>query len=176
VNQLAMKIIGVGMPKTGTTSLAVALTHLGFPCVHGWPPWSIETGAALADVNASCRYRELDVMYPGSKFVLTTRQREPWLKSCQRHWETSDLDKSPIAIRFEYYWCRANLFGRLDFDAENHWRAYERHVSGVRSYFQNRSADLLEIDLTCGGAWEPLCRFLNVTVPTIPFPWENRGR
>src|SRR4029079_3714264 len=82
-----MKIIGVGISKTGTSSLAAALTELGYRCVHGWPPWKLEHAKALVDVNAACRFRELDVMYPGSKFILTVRQREPWLESCRKHWE-----------------------------------------------------------------------------------------
>jgi glycosyltransferase involved in cell wall biosynthesis len=169
-----MKIFGVGISKTGTSSLAAALTHLGFPCVHGWPPADIEKAAALVDVNAACRYRELDVMYPGSKFILTTRERETWLPSCQRHWEVSNFAKARADVRFEFMWCRAALFGRLDFDPENHWRSYLRHVNGVREYFANRPDDLLEIDIPGGDGWEPLCRFLNVPAPDSPFPWKNR--
>ena len=108
---IASAVIILGISKTGTSSLAVALTQLGFRCVHGWPPWQLEQARALVDVNAACRYRELDVMYPGSKFILTTREREPWLESCRRHWQRDRFQKSPAEVRFEYMWCRAHLFG-----------------------------------------------------------------
>jgi len=169
-----MKIIGVGISKTGTSSLAAALTRLGFKCVHGWPPWNLEKFKALVDVNAACRYRELDVMYKGSKFILTTRERELWLESCRKHWEKYRFKKSPTDVKFEYMWCRAHLFGRLDFDPENHWQSYVRHADAVRAYFADRREDLLEIDITRGDGWEPLCEFLKVKVPETPFPWKNR--
>ena len=169
-----MKIIGVGISKTGTSSLAAALTELGFRCVHGWPPHALDTADALADVPAACRFRELDVIYPGSKFILTVREREAWLASCRKHWDRSGMAGAQASVRFEYYWCRAHLFGRLDFDAENHWRSYERHSSAVRAHFADRPGDLLELDITRGDGWEPLCRFLNVPIPDKPFPWKNR--
>jgi glycosyltransferase involved in cell wall biosynthesis len=170
-----MKLIGVGISKTGTSSLAAALTKLGFRCVHGWPPFGVERAAALVDAPAACRYRELDVMYPGSKFILTMREREAWLESCRKHWERSRLHTAAPEVRFEYFWCRAHIFGRLDFDAKNHWRSYLRHVEEVRAYFAERPGDLLEIDITGGAGWEPLCRFLDVPVPDAAFPWRNKA-
>ncbi len=47
----------------------------------------------------------------------------------------------------------------------------------MRGHFAERPGDLLVIDI-CGGdtRWEPLCKFLGVDVPTIPFPSTNASR
>lgn len=169
-----MKIIGVGLSKTGTLSLANALELLGFRCLHNPPVWPLETAGGFVDTPAAARYRELDVMYPGSKFILTLREREAWLESCRRHWERVRPHHHTPETHFEYMWCRVKLYGRLDFDPDNHWQAYERHVAGVRDYFAARPHDLLEIDVTAGSGWQPLCQFLNVPVPAAAFPWHNK--
>lgn len=170
-----MKIIGVGISKTGTSSLAAALQMLGVSSVHNAYPHQIEQAIALVDNPAASRYRELDVMYPHSKFILTTRERHAWLESCRKHWDRVRLETAPAQVRFEYQWCRARIFGRLDFDPDNHWQCYVKHVEEVRAYFQNRPKDLLEIDVTRGDGWERLCEFLQVPAPPFPFPWKNRA-
>lgn len=170
-----MKIIGVGLSKTGTSSLAAALQILGFSCVHSGHPFLIEQAAAMVDTPAASRFRELDVMYPGSKFILTVREQQAWLGSCRKHWDRVRLDTSSPEVRFEYRWCRVRLFGRIEFEPENHWRSYQRHVSEVRSFFAQRPDDLLEMDITRGDGWQPLCEFLDIPVPPTPFPWNNRA-
>jgi hypothetical protein len=96
-----MKIIGVGLSKTGTSSLAAALNQLGFRCVHSWQAYAIGVQAAMVDGPAASRYRELDIMYPGSRFILTLRQREAWLESCRKHWERPGLAQEAPQVRFE---------------------------------------------------------------------------
>ena len=82
------RIFGVGMHKTGTTSLYKALEILGFDTAH-WsgPQWAkniwlemregrsltIEKHYAITDLPITLLYRELDKAYPGSKFILTVR-------------------------------------------------------------------------------------------------------
>jgi hypothetical protein len=168
------KILGIGLSKTGTTSLAQALNLLGFRCLHDPPAWQLATADGLVDTPAAARYRELDVMYPGSKFILTTRERDAWLQSCRKHWERVCLHLHTPESQFEYMWCRTKLFGRLDFDADNHWQAYQHHVADVRDYFAARPDDLLELDVTAAAGWPPLCQFLKVPVPAVPFPWHNK--
>ena len=40
-------------------------------------------------------------------------------------------------------------------------------------YFADRPGDLLEIDISRGGGWEPLCAFLGEPVPDVAFPRSN---
>ena len=53
--------------------------------------------------------------------------------------------------------------------------AYLRHHSEVRHYFRDRAHDLLEVDFAQGDGWEKICAFLNLPVPTEPFPHLNKA-
>eukprot|EP00747_Dinoflagellata_sp_TGD_P169688 gnl/TRDRNA2_/TRDRNA2_199333_c0_seq1.p1 gnl/TRDRNA2_/TRDRNA2_199333_c0~~gnl/TRDRNA2_/TRDRNA2_199333_c0_seq1.p1 ORF type:complete len:305 (+),score=42.15 gnl/TRDRNA2_/TRDRNA2_199333_c0_seq1:29-943(+) len=49
---------------------------------------------------------------------------------------------------------------------------YEQHNAEIRQRVP--SSQLLDFQVSDG--WEPLCSFLNVSVPDVPFPRENEGR
>src|SRR3990172_12957643 len=73
------KIFGIGLCRTGTLSTHKALQVLGYKSLH--KPSSMEAidqYEATNDMTVACRYRELDRMYLGSKFVLTYRDFESW--------------------------------------------------------------------------------------------------
>jgi hypothetical protein len=56
------------------------------------------------------------------------------------------------------------------------WREqWDRQLRRARTYFDGRP-DFLEIDLTSGVGWEPLCKLLDLPVPAEPFPWVNRDK
>ena len=169
-----MKILGLGLSKTGTSSLAVALNLLGYSCVHSAHTYLIEQADALLDMPAAVRFRELDVMYPGSKFILTSREKNSWLDSCRRHWDRIRIEEMHPNARFEYAWCRVRAFGTTEFDPDNHWRCYTRHLDAVTEHFANRLQDILVMDIIAGDGWTKLCPFLGVPVPDMPFPWKNR--
>ncbi|HTU86281.1 MAG TPA: sulfotransferase [Solirubrobacteraceae bacterium] len=98
-----MKVIGAGLPRTGTLSQKVALETLGFgPCYHmvnvltnlplaqGWeaaidgePDWDAIFGEheSTVDWPGSFFYRELADAYPDAKVVLSVRDPEAWEKS-----------------------------------------------------------------------------------------------
>lgn len=98
-----MKVIGAGLPRTGTLSQKVALEMLGFgPCYHmvnvltdlplaaqweaamdGEPDWEGIFGEhqSTVDYPGSFFYRELADAYPDAKVVLSTRDPEAWEKS-----------------------------------------------------------------------------------------------
>ena len=99
------KIFGIGFHKTGTSSLARALTLLGFNTIHGdprkKPPYgdegrtliemidkgnyelpTIEKYDAFTDNPYFSIWKQLDSNYPGSKFILTIRDPKKWIKSC----------------------------------------------------------------------------------------------
>jgi hypothetical protein len=98
-----MKVIGAGLPRTGTLSQKVALEMLGFgPCYHmvnvltnlplsdqweaamdGDPDWAGIFGEHQATVDwpGAFFYRELADVYPEAKVVLSVRDPEAWEKS-----------------------------------------------------------------------------------------------
>jgi Sulfotransferase domain len=106
-----MKVIGAGLPRTGTLSQKVALEMLGFgPCYHmvnvlGDLPLSKQWAAAIdgeqdwdaifgehqstVDWPGSFFYRELADAYPDAKIVLSTRDPEAWERSMRDTiWDT----------------------------------------------------------------------------------------
>jgi hypothetical protein len=136
---------------------------------------------AATDTPVCARFEALDAGYPGSKFILTIRDKQSWLDSCRGFWtarvepflrEHSD-DDDPFAA-----YVRAisdALYGGSTFDAARFSRAYDDYHQRVREHFRDRPHDLLTLDICAGGGWDPLCLFLNLRPPGTPFPWEARG-
>lgn len=166
------KVFGIGLSRTGTTSLTRALEILGFSAVHF--PTSMEkikAYDAATDTPVAATFRLLDKKYPGSKFIYTTRALEPWLQSCKWLWvRNSEYFKDSIFVRGVHIW----LYGRGTFDRSAFTAAYDRHQNDVLGYFAERPDDLLVLDICGGAGWDKLCVFLDVPVPDVPFPWANK--
>ncbi|PZF83891.1 sulfotransferase family protein [Jiangella anatolica] len=102
-----MKVIGVGVGRTGTLSLKAALERLGRgPCFHGrhlldhpgrLPLWEaaaagrpVDWTAVLAgyrstvDWPAAAFWRQLTEAFPEARVVLTVREAEAWYDSVER--------------------------------------------------------------------------------------------
>lgn len=183
-----MRVFGIGLPRTGTTSLVAALDILGFrPAVHN-PAGARTIGGcrAAADVTIACRYKALSVIYPDARFVLTTRDVRAWLDSSARQLERDSAGEMSADLDAPENWHRwfgreayLALFGPRDFLRE-HWLAvYRTHDRQVRQHFRRAPGRLLAFDLCADRAdaekWRELCAFLGVAEPGAPFPWENRS-
>ena len=80
---------------------------------------TLERYYAASDMPIPLLYKKLDKAYPGSKFILTIRDEEKWLKSVERLW---DAEYNPTRWQWDV-WPISNrlhkaLYGRTDFDAE----------------------------------------------------------
>lgn len=165
------KIFGIGLSKTGTYSLTVALQYLGYTAIH-YPTdiKQIEMYDAATDIPVTANFEALDGMFPGSKFIYTVREKQVWLESCRRHYLKRENETGAF-VRNQ----RQKVFGAEQYDREIFRAAHDRHDSQVRDYFTSRPDDLLIVDVcTPDPAWEPICRFLGKPVPGIRFPWGNR--
>jgi hypothetical protein len=167
------KIFGIGLPRTGTTSLATALKSLGIFTLH-YAPWmsvglskgiyrcqTTDDFDALTDSPFPLIYEQMDEIYPGSKFILTLRHIEEWLPSIQ-HLKGDSLPR----YRRMYY-------GVDEYDEEIYRARFLQHRDEVMDYFSGRPDDLLVFDYSSGAGWDCLCSFLNLPVPDRPFPWAN---
>jgi hypothetical protein len=181
------KVFGIGLSRTGTRSLTIALHVLGFDTVH-YPTDStiLETlvrGDArfpllkhydgITDITVAPYYEDLDRAWPGSKFVLTVRDEEGWLHSCRKHWARPLIDKEvekPQVYMEIQRFLRAAVYASYEFDEERFRRVYRRHVECVTDYFAGRESDLLVLDIVSGDGYERLAPFLDVSVPTEIFP------
>jgi hypothetical protein len=175
-----VKIVGVGLGKSGTTTLAKCLHHLGFRHrsfnrdiydIYARGDMKrileiVEAYESFDDYPWPLLYREIDKRYPGSKFILTVRKDpETWLRSLEKN-VMRRVERTRI-------W---HIFGmeKGKFDAEKARRRYLRHNEEVRAYFKDRPNDFLEICWENGDGWEKLAPFLGVPVPSEPIPQANK--
>lgn len=173
-------IFNIGLNRAGTTSLAQALELLGIRTLHfryrqrrlyeiirenmqakrpllAGPDREYR---AFSDFAGQYFFVQLDQCYPGSKFILTTRDLEGWLDSRERKVIKNRTNPS----------YRHNF---LDVDRERWTAEYHALHREAKAFFAGRSESLLVINITAGEGWRPLCDFLGVPVLDVPFPNLN---
>lgn len=119
--------------------------------------------------------------YPNAKVIVTNRDIDSWHHSCaktllQARWywlhevlQHFDWITSLVhPLRKKYWQC---LFAD-DFEA-NGKTVMRAHYSEIRDIARKMGREVLEFQL--GEEWEPLCKFLDVGVPSSPYPRENEG-
>jgi len=192
---LPTRVFGVGMHKTGTTSLHHAFQALGLDSWHwntnrqAWRLWSevnafgrsslLEQFYALCDNPIPMLYKKLDAAYPGSKFILTMLSDENWLNAIECLYDPKrnpywDWDRQPFSNRIH-----CALYGRSDFDRGTMLARYHRHNREVVDYFRDRPNDLLVMkmnELDSQQSWARLCGFLGKPIPNIPYPHSHKDR
>lgn len=167
------KIFGIGIGRTGTSSLTSAMRILGYKSLHFVPnlnPVIIRKIDFVCDTPVPACYKDLDVQYPGSRFIYTTRKISTWLKSVK--WLFKILGESPDGkMRL-----RAESYGSARFDPILMRKRFLEHNADIEEYFKNRPQDLLTLRICDGEGWEKLCSFLDKDIPDIPFPHKfKRG-
>ena len=174
--KLQNKIFGIGLSRTGTSSLNEALSLLGIRSVH-WPlsMREINNHQAATDITVTCRYKILDNLFPSSKFIMTIRDKEVWLNSITKHYKDINYLKW-IGIEQTKFAEEADiiLYGKTKPDYVDFEIAHDRHNKDVLSYFSGRQQDLLIMNITANDEWEPLCKFLNLEIPKLVFPHKNK--
>lgn len=199
-----LQVLGVGLSKTGTTSLAAAVRLLGLKTVHydlvrlmdvldGTEPKPhfrrYDDVDAVTDIPAAAFYQEIMDAYPTCRAVLTVRECEAWWRSIDAH-----IRRRPL--RPPEPWPG----GPLTFDnpAAREWKrnqlmwlsrtlvygSSEPHEFFYKKRFVEHSARvmaevprdrLLVMDISTGDGWGPLCEFLRLPVPAKPFPILNKA-
>jgi hypothetical protein len=176
-------IFGIGLSKTGTTSLFAALAALGYRAgtyrhmrLRGMDDWFrgdftrdyLHGYDAVTDLPLAAFFPQLDVRYPGSKFVLTVRDLESWLASARNHFAVEPTTE---------FGRRAHLatYGATAFHEQRFRFVHASHAENVAWYFRARPDSLLTLDIVGGQGWEELCAFLGRPRPSIPFPHVQPG-
>lgn len=212
------KVFGIGLGRTGTTSLTQALSMLGYQPNHlpadevtqremyayfSENPHTTEPlklsilneHDALTDTPVCCVFQGLDRAYPGSRFILTVRDKETWLASYERLWQQilvpfftenatapdvqylNFLTKTLVARALGDE--AAQIFdgefpGVAYYDRDTFSRLYDAYHDDVHAYFAGRSDQLLVMNVVGGEGWEKLAPFLGSPAPVEPFPFEMR--
>ena len=175
------KVFCIGFHKTGTTSLEVALSKLGYSVAgsFGTKDPEIESKvhemafAMVAEYDAfednpwPILYRELDERFPGSKFILTRRPSENWIRSQVKDFATTE---TPMRR-----WIYGEDAGCPEGNEDTYIARYERHNREVLDYFSDRPNDLLVVDFPNDDGWTRICPFLDVDIPDEPFPHANKA-
>ena len=192
---MALKVIGAGFGRTGTLSLKLAFEQLGFgPCYHmfevrqhpefvdQWiqagegvfPDWNqtFRDYSSAVDWPACDYWQELAAYYPAAKVVLTVRDSEAWFNSTQH---TIFGPNSPAArdglsgIGLIVQRIAARHFGGKLNDKERLIEGYLRHNAEIERAVP--AERLLVYQVT--EEWTPLCQFLGLPIPSVPFPDVN---
>lgn len=185
------KVFGIGLNKTGTTSLGVALNRVGIKTIHypfkkaiydeltggNFQLSILNSYQGIVDTPVAPYYAQLDQFYPDSKFVLTLRDPESWLRSIEAHWTVMRqwCEREPQFRRFTDF-ISAVVYGCIEFNRDRFVYAYQTHERNVREYFRDRPDDLLIMDICQGDGWDELCPFLGIDVPGFSFPHSNKGK
>lgn len=194
---MTLSVIGAGFGRTGTLSLKFALEQLGLaPCHHMMevfanpeqaPIWlsaakgeAVDWDNLLSSYKASvdwpsCHFwRELAAYYPDAKVILSTRDPERWYKSISgtifpaMAGEMPDEGPARDVLSMARYVVSERTFGGKT-GKEHVLDVLARHEAEVKRSIP--AGRLLVFDVAEG--WEPLCRFLEVPVPDVPFPRTN---
>lgn len=194
-----LRVVGAGVGRTGTNSLKLALeTLLEGRCYHmfelmvqreDWPAWEsalrgeavdwqalLHGYVATVDWPACAFWRQISAANPDALVLLSARDPAAWWASMERtivpilrqpapagdpEWEEGQAMVQELLRRtFTPDWQ----------DREAAIAAYERHNQEVR---REVPAGRL-IDWRTGDGWEPICALLDLPVPEVPFPHENR--
>lgn len=191
---MTLEVIGAGLGRTGTLSLKLALEYLGIgPCYHameipmaefrpiplwrdaieGRPDWdAIFAGyRSTTDYPGCCFWPELIAHYPRARVILTQRDPDSWFESISSTLFSPTTRalalQGPMGLLNRHF-TRAipeDLLGDRA-TMTGHFRRWNQAViDGV-------PADRLLV-FSARDGWEPLCRFLNVPVPEVPYPRVN---
>lgn len=195
------KVFGIGLSRTGTSSLCRALQLLGYEKslhwkkngkVLGWPEFFYADAAT--DLPCSVQFEALYYTFEKSKFVYTVRDIDDWEQSIRTHLESKypNQFERPSELRkvrtHDSFWARQRndwrfhnaiqgikaheaLYAQYD-SWEEAYYVFDRRV---RRFFEDKLDDeFLEMNITEGDGWDVLCPFLGCDVPNQPFPHLNK--
>ncbi len=192
-----MKIIGLGVGRTGTRSLKLAIEQLGMgPCHHmeevlqnqpeQVPLWAAALNGNLdwqaiysgyesaVDWPTAGFLRELAAAFPSAKFILTVRSPESWLDSFSQTIYPFVTERNRIkAEMLPWIDMVARVIEKTGFvsglDAAGLRQAFDAHYKAVRETIPAQQLLIYQVQ----DGWEPLCEFLGLPVPADPFPRTN---
>lgn len=168
------KIFGLGLSRTGTTTLNTILKQHGYNMVH-YPTnaelYSMNNDGAT-DIPVTVVYKDLDKKFPNSKFIYTIRDKDEWLASMGPYLErkrTWNQSSKQVDVRIQTY-------GAPFFEMDKYSKAYDFWLNDITEYFKNRPNDLLILNIVNEvDKPQKLFDFLGIkTKAPEKFPHENK--
>ncbi len=164
------KIFIIGLPRTATTSVCLAMLELGLKTAHNaYTQNAFIQAQVIADTPIFCDYQTLDKSFPNSKFIYLTRDSQLWLPSIKQllqrmivNLQRTDGGFNPFLKR-----CYNEVFYPLTLENIQQdtflLACYQKHQKGVLSYFKNRSDDLLTLNVSDDNSYACMLSFLNLS-------------
>lgn len=194
---MSLKVIGLGLGRTGTYSLKTALEELQFgPCHHmervaqnmsvQVPLWnevlnnannfeSVYQGMQSAvDWPTAAFYKELYAAYPNAKFILTHRSKDSWAESFGStiYKLLAGRENAPAPAQ-DWLNMVVKVLEKsgfsMDLDFDGLADKFEANNKAVQNLIPKEQLLVYQVK----EGWQPLCEFLNVDVPTTEFPRTN---
>eukprot|EP00752_Nemacystus_decipiens_P014589 g12992.t1 len=189
-----LQVVCPSYGRTGTMSMKAALEILGFgPCYHMENVIRVHVGDQHAELWLDAIYgrglaigellkgykSEILAANPGAKVIVTHRDADAWWKSLSSTVNFHNPNLSTWGYLFlEMFFTGFRSWRQLlrhiktlSMGEEDAKADYARHNKEVLAYVQAKKLPLLEFSVKQG--WEPLCEFLGVPVPGVPFPHVN---
>lgn len=193
-----MKVFGIGLNKSASSSLLDAWDILGHRKEIYWPESdhyrtevvmsaftknyklmfdTVDAYTYFKDrpFNVWDTYKVLDKFYLDSKFILTVRDENKWWDSVDR-WLNNLIPNHHITeqMRLHKIEVYKHHFEATKFSKDQFIKYYREYNQKVRDYFKGRD-NFIEMDIPAGDGWNILCPFLGEPIPDIPFPHSNKN-
>ncbi|MGS0689221.1 sulfotransferase [Shewanella sp. 0m-4] len=177
------KVFIIGLPRTGTTSISVAMLDYGFKVAHtAYTKQAFHLADIISDSPCFCDYQQLDGLFPNSKFVYLERDLSQWVPSMQMliNKMKAQLDLktgtfNPILKRTFNNTFDLAIAKEPD-DAEHLKACYLRHQQQVIHYFDGRD-DFIRINVSHQDSLTRMLSFLGIGFEGTPkFPHLNIGK
>lgn len=177
------KLFIIGLPRTGTTSISVALLDYGFKVAHtAYTKRAFELADVISDAPCFADYKELDQLFPNSKFVYLDRALESWIPSMQMllNKMLPELAQKSGYLHPVLKRCINTIFSPQTLEhptSRQHLEnCYIAHQKEVFTYFSRRD-DFLTIDISRKDSLKKLLQFLAIdTDGAGEFPHLNIGK
>tara|TARA_R110001599_G_scaffold394_2_gene1768 strand:- start:22 stop:651 length:630 start_codon:yes stop_codon:yes gene_type:complete len=177
------KLFIIGLPRTGTTSISVALLEQGFKVAHtAYTKHAFELADVISDAPCFSDYPQLDLLFPDSKFVYLDRALELWTPSMQMLLKKMHPQLQPktgylnpvLKRSFEQTFDLSNTSS--PFSEQHLAGCYQRHQKAVFNYFSGRD-NFLSININHPDSFNSLCQFLDLKKEShTSFPHLNIGK
>lgn len=144
--------------------------------------WIFRGYSATTDLPSAYYFESIAKAFPEAKVILTLRDELEWVESyCRLIQAIGRFKRIKFLPPLNRFWPFAEKLNQLIFgpelisdqgiDRSLALKAYRKHNDRVRQIIPQER--LLEYNVSQG--WDPLCAFLEMASPEIPFPYRNAG-
>ncbi len=198
---MTMKVFGIGMWKTGTTSLEYALGQLGFKHSNNVeefkefgdsPNLFLNRNVKAAFVNPATHNYDYDNFSKEEANTLKNIMNKyscftdhPWMWAWKLAYKLHPDAKFILTIRKDdealacsslgYTTRNGGTVSTCPIKKENFIIRYRKHNEAVREFFNHNNANYLEVCFENGDGWKEICEFVDKPIPLSKFPHANMG-